>query len=112
MADHMIQIYVERKAKENQWRVMVLEESLHTALLYRLNNQYCTWEIFGGIKYWRTYFFKLKLGHLEGKNLANCHKFAIFALQMFPTYCTRNINVVAVLEQSLVLIEIEFIAAW
>ena len=36
--DHAIQIYVGQKATENQWRVMVLEELLHTALLYQANN--------------------------------------------------------------------------
>ena len=36
--DHAIQIYVGQKAMENQWRVMVLEEFLHTALLYQATN--------------------------------------------------------------------------
>ena len=31
-------IYVGQKALENQWRVMVLEEFLHTALLYQATN--------------------------------------------------------------------------
>ena len=34
----MIQIYVGQNATENQWRVMVLEEFLHTALLYQATN--------------------------------------------------------------------------
>ena len=33
--DHAIQIYVGQKTTENQWRVMVIEEFLHTALLYQ-----------------------------------------------------------------------------
>ena len=36
--DYAIQIYVGQKAGENQWRVMVLEEFLHTALLYQATN--------------------------------------------------------------------------
>ena len=36
--DHAIQIYVGQKARENQWRVMVLDEFLHTALLYQTTN--------------------------------------------------------------------------
>ena len=36
--DHVIQIYVEQKPVENQWRVMVLEEFLPTALLYQVTN--------------------------------------------------------------------------
>ena len=36
--DHAIQIYVGQKATENQWRVMVSEEFLHTALLYQMTN--------------------------------------------------------------------------
>ena len=36
--DHTIQIYVGQKAMENQCRVMVLEEFLHTALLYQATN--------------------------------------------------------------------------
>ena len=38
LIDCAIQIYVAQKAMENQWRVMVLEEFLHTALLYQANN--------------------------------------------------------------------------
>ena len=38
LVDYAFQIYVGQKAKENQWRVMVLEEFLHTALLYQANN--------------------------------------------------------------------------
>ena len=34
----MIQISVGQKATENQWRVMVLEGFLHTALLYQAIN--------------------------------------------------------------------------
>ena len=36
--DYAIQIYVGQKARENQWRVMVIEEFLHTALLYQASN--------------------------------------------------------------------------
>ena len=36
--DYAIQIYVGQKARENQWRVMVLEEFLHIALLYQATN--------------------------------------------------------------------------
>ena len=36
--DYAIQIYVGQKAMENQRRVMVLEEFLHTALLYQATN--------------------------------------------------------------------------
>ena len=36
--DHTIQIYVGQKPTENQWRVLVLEEFLHTALLYQATN--------------------------------------------------------------------------
>ena len=36
--DYAIQIYVWQKARENQWRVMVLEEFLHIALLYQVTN--------------------------------------------------------------------------
>ena len=36
--DYAIQIYVGQKAGENQWRVMVLEEFLHIALLYQATN--------------------------------------------------------------------------
>ena len=36
--DHAIQIYVGQKATDNQWRVLVLEEFLHTALLYQVTN--------------------------------------------------------------------------
>ena len=38
LVDYEIQIYVGQKATDNQWRVMVLEEFLHTALLYQANN--------------------------------------------------------------------------
>ena len=33
--DHAIKIYVGQKTTENQWGVMVIEEFLHTALLYQ-----------------------------------------------------------------------------
>ena len=33
--DYTIKIYVGQKARENQWRVMVIEEFLHTVLLYQ-----------------------------------------------------------------------------
>ena len=33
--DHAIQIYVGQKGKANQWKVTVLEEFLHTVLLYQ-----------------------------------------------------------------------------
>ena len=36
--DYAIQIYVGQKARENQWRVMVIGEFLHTALLYQASN--------------------------------------------------------------------------
>ena len=36
--DYAIQIYVGQKARENQWRVMVIEEFLHTALLHQASN--------------------------------------------------------------------------
>ena len=36
--DYPIQIYVGQKATENQWRVMALEEFLHTALLNQATN--------------------------------------------------------------------------
>ena len=36
--DYAIQIYVGQKARENQWRVVVIEEFLHTALLYQASN--------------------------------------------------------------------------
>ena len=36
--DYAIQIYVGQKARENQWRVMFIEEFLHTALLYQASN--------------------------------------------------------------------------
>ena len=36
--DYAIQIYGGQKAGENQWRVMVLEEFLHIALLYQATN--------------------------------------------------------------------------
>ena len=40
--DYAIKIYVGQKARENprenQWRVMVTEEFLHTALLYQASN--------------------------------------------------------------------------
>ena len=36
--DYAIQIYVGQKARENQWRVMVIEEFLHTALPYQASN--------------------------------------------------------------------------
>ena len=36
--DYAIKIYVGQKARENQWRVMVTEEFLHTALLYQTSN--------------------------------------------------------------------------
>ena len=36
--DYAIKIYVGQKARENQWRVMVIEEFLHTALLYQASN--------------------------------------------------------------------------
>ena len=36
--DYTIQIYVGQKARENQWRVMVIERVLHTALLYQASN--------------------------------------------------------------------------
>ena len=36
--DYAIQIYVGQKARENQWRIMVIEEFLHTALLYQASN--------------------------------------------------------------------------
>ena len=36
--DYAIQIYAGQKAGENQWRVMVLEEFLHIALLYQATN--------------------------------------------------------------------------
>ena len=36
--DYAIQMYVGQKARENQWRVMVIEEFLHTALLYHASN--------------------------------------------------------------------------
>ena len=38
LIDHTIQIYVGQKAIENQWRVMVVEEFIHTALLYQVTN--------------------------------------------------------------------------
>ena len=33
--DHVIQIYVGQKDNANQWKVTVLEEFLHTVLLYQ-----------------------------------------------------------------------------
>ena len=36
--DYAIQIHVGQKAGENQWRVTVLEEFLHIALLYQATN--------------------------------------------------------------------------
>ena len=33
--EHAIQIYVGQKDNANQWKVTVLEEFLHTALLYQ-----------------------------------------------------------------------------
>ena len=36
--DYAIQIYVGQKARENQWKVMVLEGLLYIALLYQATN--------------------------------------------------------------------------
>ena len=52
--DHTIQIYVGQKATKNQWRVMILDEFIHTALAAVTSNQYqkykwfsCTQTILG-----------------------------------------------------------------
>ena len=37
--DHAIQIYVEQKDNANQWKVTVLEEFLHTVLLYQVRSR-------------------------------------------------------------------------
>ena len=34
----MIQTYVREKAMDNQWRIMVLEEFVHTALLHQVTS--------------------------------------------------------------------------
>ena len=38
LIDYAIEIYVGQKARENQCRVMIIEEFLHTALLYQASN--------------------------------------------------------------------------